>query len=131
MSMKKKNGGRPSKYYTHVQPRLSEVQDWYRNGATDDIVAEKLGIAQSSLYEYKKTYPEFSESIKTKDEVDALVENALLRNALSGNIVAQLFWLKNRRQKNWKDKIGEGIDDKESQSSKLDKIIENIKRDVE
>lgn len=97
---------RPSKYETHVAPRLSEVKDWVRNGASDQEVAERLGIAESTLYEYKKnpSYAEFSECLKnTRAYVDGKVENALLERALSGDTTAMIFWLKNRRPKEWRD----------------------------
>lgn len=96
---------RPNKYETHVAPRLGEVADWVRNGATEREIAERLDIAMSTFCEYKKGFSEFSEVLKkTRDSVDGDVENALLQNALKGNITAQIFWLKNRRPKLWRDK---------------------------
>ncbi len=122
---------RPSKYQTHVAPRLEEIKDWVRNGATDKEVAERLGISETSFYDYKNEFSEFSESIKKgKDYVDAEVENALLKRALGynfnettqelkdgklvvtkvvrkhivGDVGAQAFWLKNRRPDKWRDK---------------------------
>ncbi len=96
---------RPSKYETHVAPRLDEVADWLRNGATDKEVAKRLGLAMSTFCEYKKEFSEFSEVLKkTRDSVDGEVENALLQSALNGNTTAQIFWLKNRRPKQWRDK---------------------------
>lgn len=101
--------GRPNKYDTHVAPRLSEIADWVRNGATDRDVAERLDIAMSTFYEYKLQYSDFSEVLKkTRDVVDGEVENALLRNALNGNITAQIFWLKKRRPTQWRDKPDDG-----------------------
>lgn len=96
---------RPNKYETHVASRLGEVADWVRNGATEKEIAERLDIAMSTFCEYKKGFSEFSEVLKkTRDTVDGDVENALLQNALKGNITAQIFWLKNRRPKLWRDK---------------------------
>lgn len=34
--------GRPSKYETYVAPRLNEVADWLRNGATEKEIAKRL-----------------------------------------------------------------------------------------
>lgn len=106
---------RPSKYQTHVAPRLKEVADWVRNGATNKEVAERLDISIDSLCEYQKKFSEFSETLKkTRDEVDGEVENALLQNALNGNITAQIFWLKNRRPARWRDKPIEEIDERDT-----------------
>ena len=97
---------RPSKYETHVAPRLEEIKDWCRNGATDEEIAQKLGISLRSFYEYKREFMQFSQSLKeTKEIVDSQVENALLQNALKGNTIAQIFWLKNRRPDKWREKM--------------------------
>ncbi len=108
---------RPSKYETHVAPRLEEIKDWCRNGATDEEIAKRLGISRDSLYEYKKQFSDFSDILKkNKDFVDLEVENALLQSALNGNITAQIFWLKNRRPDKWRDKPTEEKDERESVS---------------
>lgn len=134
---------RPSKYETHVAPRLEEIQDWVRNGATDEEVAKRLGIAYSTFKEYKNEFSAFSAILKkNKDYVDAQVENALLERAMGGKVTlkrpfkikhtvyengrrieekeeivladyeeyvipdttAQIFWLKNRRPEQWREK---------------------------
>lgn len=122
---------RPSKYETHVAPRFEEIKDWVRNGATDEEVAKRLGIAYSTFKEYKNEFSAFSAILKeTKDVVDAQVESALLKRALGyefkeitkelrdGELVptkivtkhmapdtaALIFWAKNRRPDRWRDK---------------------------
>ncbi|MDE6586145.1 MAG: transposase [Clostridia bacterium] len=117
---------RPSKYETHVAPRLEEIKDWCRNGATDKEIAKRLGISEDSFYKYKNEFSEFSESLKeNKEVVDGKVENALLQNALKGNILAQIFWLKNRRSKQWREKPVQTEDDQEK---KLDELINALNR---
>lgn len=114
-----------SKYETHVAPRLEEIKDWCRNGATDEDIYVRLGISKDSFYEYKKKYSDFSDALKeTKEIVDSQVENALLKNALNGNITAQIFWLKNRRPDKWREKP-EGK--KEPESNASEGITINIK----
>ncbi len=126
---------RPSKYETHVAPRLEEIKDWVRNGATDEEVAQRLGLSRSTFCAYKKEFSEFSDTLKeTKAIVDSKVESALLKRALgyeyeettrerndNGQLVvtkvvhkqvvpdttAQIFWLKNRRPDKWRDKPAE------------------------
>ena len=60
-----------------------KLEAWSRNGLTDEQVAKKMGVSASTLYEWKKKYPEISESLKKgKEVVDFEVENALLKRAL-------------------------------------------------
>ena len=54
---------RKSKYQTCVKPKFEEIKEWFANGDTDIIVAKKLGIAESTFYEYLEKYPEFSKAV--------------------------------------------------------------------
>lgn len=75
--------GRPSKYETHVKPRLIEVEAWCRDGLTKEQIAQKLGIHIATLCEYQNKYIEFSEALKRGREVaDIVIENALFKRAL-------------------------------------------------
>ena len=95
----------------------------------------------ATLYEWKKKFPEISESLKRgKEVVDRQVENALLKRALGyeyeevkekfecgvmtertvtkkevvPDTTAQIFWLKNRKPEKWRDKPQEVVDGNES-----------------
>lgn len=41
---------------------------------------------------------------KTREVCDAEVENALYQKALKGDVTAMIFWLKNRKYRQWRDK---------------------------
>lgn len=119
---------------------LTLLKGWARDGLTDEQIAKNMNINVSTLYEYKKRYPEISETIKKgKEIVDYEVENALLKRALGydvtlnkqkvtkdGDIIditedihvapdttAMIYWLKNRRPNKWKDKQSEQPNDKQ------------------
>ena len=111
---------------------LTLIGGWTRDGLTDEQIAHNMGISRSTLNEWKKKYPDISDTLKKgKDVVDIQVENALLKRALgykykettkeltkSGfmmvtkevikevvpDTTAQIFWLKNRRPDKWRDK---------------------------
>ena len=131
MAKKKNKGGRPTKYYTHVEPRLIEIEGWARDGLIDEQIAHNLGVAYSTFREYKKQFPALAAALKRgKDVVDREVENALLKRALgyeykevteeliNGQLqvtkvvtkqvppdtTAQIFWLKNRKPDVWRDR---------------------------
>lgn len=72
-----------NKYETVIQPRLSEIQKWCEEGLTNDVICEKLDIAESTWYEYQKNYPVLLELVQaSKAVMDTKVENALLKTAL-------------------------------------------------
>lgn len=76
-------GGRKSKYHSHVEPKLLLVKAWARDGLTIEQIAEKLGVANSTFFDYKNKFPELSEALKKGQEVaDVEVENALFKRAV-------------------------------------------------
>lgn len=77
---------RPSKYESHVKPRLKEVQAWARDGAVNEEIAKRLYISIQALFVYKKKYIEFSEALKCARAYDDEVVNALHEHTL-GKVV--------------------------------------------
>ena len=81
------------------------LQGWARDGLTDEQISHNMGISTTTLYEWKKKYPEIADTLKkTKEVVDRQVENALFKKACEGDTTAMIFWLKNRRPNDWRDK---------------------------
>ncbi|WP_313890761.1 transposase [Psychrobacillus sp.] len=79
----KNKGGRKSKYETHVEIRLFEIECWARDGLIDEQIANNLGVAYSTFREYVKEYSALSTALKRgKEIIDYEVENALLKRAL-------------------------------------------------
>lgn len=77
------------KYLEWLQPEgLLKIESWARDGLTDEQIAENMGISRSTLNEWKKKYPDISDTLKRgKDIVDIQVENALLKRALGYSYV--------------------------------------------
>ncbi|PWM22733.1 MAG: transposase [Oscillospiraceae bacterium] len=94
------------KYREWLEPDgLIVLQGWARDGLTDEQIAKNLQIGVSTLYRWKEEHPPIREAIKRgKEVVDYEVENALLKKALNGDVTAQIFWLKNRRSLQWRDR---------------------------
>ena len=75
---------RPSKYYTHVEPRLKEIQAWARDGAKEEEIAKRLAVAYSTFREYKKQFLALSAALKEKDAYDNEVVESVHKNTLGG-----------------------------------------------
>ena len=129
--------------------KLILLEGWARSGLTDEQIAKNMGIAPSTLYEWKKKSKEFSESLKKgKEVVDFEVENALLKRALGyeyeeetyengiltkkvkkqvpPDTTAQIFWLKNRKPNTWTDKV-ETDEDREAVAN-ASQVIAKIRK---
>lgn len=96
--------------YWLTEDGLTLLKGYARRGLSDEQIAAKMHIAPSTLYEWKKRFPEISESLKEgKDLPDIRMENALYEAGISGNVTAMIFWLKNRLKGDWKDKPVEDV----------------------
>jgi hypothetical protein len=110
---------------------LTKIQGWARDGLIEKQIAKNMGVAESTLRGWKNRFPEIAEALrKGKEVVDREVENALYKRALGywvtetetttysdgttkttekrrhivPDTTAQIFWLKNRKPDQWREK---------------------------
>ena len=123
----KNSVGRPTKY----KEEFNELARKYcLLGATDKQLSDFLEISEATLNNWKTEHPEFLESIrKGKDVADMDVAEKLYKRAIgyqykeeskilegdkivkktetiktmAPDTIAQMFWLKNRQKKHWRD----------------------------
>ena len=119
--------GRPTKYKPEYKEQVYKL---CLLGATDADIANFFDISEATLNNWKIEHPDFLESIKNgKVHADATVAESLYKRAngyehedvdikmYEGQIIktklikhyppdttAGIFWLKNRRPKDWRDK---------------------------
>lgn len=92
-----------------------KIQGWCRDGLIEKQIYKNMGIGKSTFYKWKNENVEFADLLKRgKDVADREVENALYKSAIGfvgpdekyypPNTTAQIFWLKNRKKDDWRDK---------------------------
>ena len=124
--------------------KLILLEGWAKSGLTDEQIAKNIGINRTTLYDWKKKETNIADALKKgKEVIDFEVENALLKRALgyeyeeetyengiltkkvkkhvAPDTTAQIFWLKNRQVKKWRDKVE--IADNDA-IKKLDELLE-------
>ena len=75
-------------------------------GLTMNQIASVLGMGERTLYEKVKEYSHFSQAISNgKSKGIAQITNALFKKAKEGDVAAQKYYLNNRDNSNWKDRI--------------------------
>lgn len=95
--------GRPSKYDTEIKPYLEDIQKAVEAGATVEEIADAFGIAESTIYKYKKEKKEFSKAFtRGRKKIVIEIKGALLKKALG-------FTYTERKTVAKKDKDGENI----------------------
>jgi hypothetical protein len=119
--------GRPTDY----RPEFAqEAAEQCERGATDQEIADYFEVSVRTLYRWKNKFPEFCQALKSsKAPADERVERSLFERAtgyerdevdirvVGGEIVqtmvrkfyppdttAAIFWLKNRKPAEWRDK---------------------------
>ena len=91
--------------FEEIKEKFPLIEGWAKDGLTDEQISKNLGISKVTFYKYKASCSELNELLKkSKEVVDYEVENALYKSAMSGNVSAMIFWLKNRRPDKWRDK---------------------------
>ena len=124
--------------------KLILLEGWARDGLTDEQIAKNIGISRASLYEWKKKKVDIFDALKKgKEVIDFEVENALLKRALGyeyeeetyengiltkkvkkqvpPDTTAQIFWLKNRKKEQWREKV---------EVVKTDEDLQNINKNI-
>lgn len=118
---------RPTKYREEFNQQAEKL---CKLGATDIELADFFGVNVATLHRWKNEYPEFCDALRVgKETADNRVERSLFAKAngyehdevdirVVANEVVQtpirkfyppdttacIFWLKNRRPDNWRDK---------------------------
>lgn len=112
---------------------LKKIKEWAKKGMSDFEIAQNIGIDRITLYRWKKKSATLSNALMQAHEVaDQIVENSMFKTAngfsethqsdvvnkktgevtrmtvttyYPPNVTAQMFWLKNRKAAEWKDKV--------------------------
>ena len=135
MSEPKGAGGRPTKYRPEY---VEQARKLCLLGATDQEIADFFEVEVRTIYRWKGEHDEFCQSLKAgKEEADNRVERSLYQQAIgyeqdevkifmpaqaeapvyapyrakiAPNVTAGIFWLKNRRKEQWRDRIDHAND---------------------
>lgn len=110
---------------------LLKIQGWARDGLIDKQIAHNMGVSYTTFKGWRGKFPQMAEALaKGKEVVDREVENALYKRALGywvtetetttfsdgttkttekrrhivPDTTAQIFWLKNRKPDQWREK---------------------------
>jgi len=99
---------RDNETYTdwETEEKLSMIEDWAAKGLILDEIAHNMHISRSTLYQWRKASPLISTALKRGEEhIIDRVEHALIDSAIEDrNITAMIFYLKNKRPNDWRDK---------------------------
>lgn len=82
---------------------LRIIEDMSGRGATLDAIAQVVGVSPSTLDRWMGDNAVRAAYSRGRAIATNEVANSLYQNALSGNVIAQIFWLK--AQANWSDKV--------------------------
>ena len=83
----------------------AKVEQLAAQGLTVKQIASCLNCSRTTLYERMGSKQDVADAIKRgRAKGIGTVTNSLFKSANSGNITAQIFYLKNRQPEEWKDR---------------------------
>ena len=154
-SKEKSKRGRPSAYEAEYHNKVAHAMA--RAGLSEDVIASEMGISRTTMFDWKKKYPDFLDAITAgKELADSIVEASLYQRATGYNyravkifmpanaaepvyapyiehvppdVGAAKHWLSNRDPDRWKDKVDIAVSGK-VESVMPDSIIENLSSDA-
>jgi hypothetical protein len=125
--------GRPTEFKPEY---ISTITELAASGSTDAEIADHIGVSKVTLWRWKKSHPEICSPLKeAKDIADERVVASLYKRAVGfehdavkvsfdkdgkpiyapyreyvvPDTTAAIFWLKNRRDKEWRDKTQQDV----------------------
>lgn len=133
---------------------LALIEGWARDGLTEKQIAHNVGVSYATFRTWRDDYTKLSAALKNGKEVaDRHVEGSLYKRAngfyyeetkittttIDGvphvkkevfnryalpDTTAQIFWLKNRKPADWRDRITHSVEAEEL--SKVDQILKGM-----
>ena len=105
-----KNVTQPSITDWGTVEKLQLLEEWSTQGLYIKDIAAKMGISVTTVYDWMNKNPKIAAAIKKgRDKSIDMVENALFKSAINGNVTAMIFYLKNRAPERYKDRVDNNI----------------------
>lgn len=103
------------------------LNGWKRSGLSDEQMAKNMGISRRTYYNWQSRFPEIKKVTTLGHEhANFMVENALFKKAINGNVTAMIFWLKNNMRDRYSDTQRSELEDKLTATQ-----IEKVKLEME
>lgn len=94
-----------ARHKTKINIDYEQLEKLAALGLTDEEIADFIGVCRKTLHTMKKENERFLHTIKMgKLKADSKVISSLYEQATQGNVTAQIYWLKNRRSAEWRDR---------------------------
>ena len=107
---RQKNVTQPSITDWGTVEKLQLLEEWSTQGLYIKDIAAKMGISVTTVYDWMNKDPKIAAAIKKgRDKSIDMVENALFKSAINGNVTAMIFYLKNRAPERYKDRVDNNI----------------------
>ena len=76
-----------------------------RSGADMRMAARAVGVTRQAIGKLMRRSPAFKEEVdEARSFADERIVKTLYDIAMSGNVTAMIFWLKNRKRHEWRDR---------------------------
>lgn len=108
------------------------ISGWKRDGLSNDDIAANLGISVATLGNWKRRSPKVANALKVgREAANIMVENALMKKALSGNVTAQIYWLKNNHRSKYYETVAHEIAKNDEAMAGLKALLGKLEGEID
>ena len=94
------------------EEKIKTILESLEKGVSIVKACKTAGTTTVTFWRWRKKSKKLDDKVLAIfDSRTQTVEDALFMNTLKGNVVAQIFWLKNRGKGRWKDKFEHDINE--------------------
>lgn len=108
------------------------ITGWKRDGLSNVDIAKKLGVSETTLQNWRKRSPKVDKALKIgREAANYMVENALMKNALKGNVTAQIYWLKNNYRSKYFETVAHELSKDDATVAGLKTLLSKLEGEID
>lgn len=112
--------------------QLLLITGWKRDGLSNEQIAQNLGIARTTLINWQNRSPKIKQALKVgREAANYMVENALMKNAMKGNVTAQIYWLKNNYRSKYFETVAHEIAKDDAALAGLKSLLNKLEGEID
>lgn len=112
--------------------KLLVITGWKRDGINNEDIAGNLGISVATLGNWKRRSPKVANALKIgREAANIMVENALMKKALAGNVTAQIYWLKNNHRSKYYETVAHEVAKNDDTVAGLKSLLSKLEGEID
>lgn len=110
-----------------MEINLAKVEQLAAQGLTTKQIADCLDVGRTTFYTHMNEKRDIRDALKRgRSKGIGTITNSLFQSAKGGNVTAQIFYLKNRQPKKWRDRRNHEVTGKDGKAIDINWLVEVV-----